>query len=175
MVTGAGEVRYGRTVTATARVLDVTRAPARGLARVPVQLCVKTAPAESYGCRTYATDARGYASHRFTATATTQVYAIHPGTVRTTLSTSAAVTFTVAPDVRVRTGRGALTATVRPAAGQTVQWQAWDGRVWTDATSSTVDGRGGAALAGLAPGYYRVVVPATATQSAVTTGYVRVR
>jgi hypothetical protein len=175
MVTGAGEVRYGRTVTATARVLDVTRAPARGLARVPVQLCVKTAPAESYGCRTYATDARGYASHRFTATATTQVYAVHPGTVRTTLSTSAAVTFTVAPDVRLRAGRGALTATVRPAAGQAVHLQRWDGRAWTAATSSTVDERGAVTVTGVTRGYYRAVVPVTATLAAVTTGYVRVR
>ena len=172
MVSRSAGVRFGATVTATARVLDARGVT--GLARVPVQLCLRTAPAANYGCRTYTTDARGNASHRFAATATTQVYAVHPGTARTAPSSSAAIDYTVAPDIRVRARRGALTATVSPAAGQSVQLQRWDGRVWADAASSTVDGRGTASATRLTAGYYRVRVAATATLTEVTTGYVRV-
>jgi hypothetical protein len=103
------------------------------------------------------------------------VYATHPGTARTTPSTSAAITYTVAPDVRLRAGRGTLTATVSPAAGQAVALQRWDGTSWVAATSSTVDRRGTAGFTGLKAAYYRVHAPATATLAAVTTGYVRVR
>jgi serine protease len=172
MVSRPAAVRYGSAVTATARVLDARGVA--GLAGVPVQLCVKTAPAESYGCRMYTTDSRGNASHRFAATAATRVYAVHPGTAGTALSTSAAIAYTVAPDVRVRATRGGLTASVNPAAGQTVALQRWDGKTWVAATSSTVDGRGTASFTGLTRAYYRVHVPATETLTAVTTGYVRV-
>ena len=172
MVSRAAQVRYGSTVTATARVLDAREVT--GQSRVPVQLCVKAASAGNDACRTYLTDSRGYASHRFTATTATQVYAVHAGTARTTPSTSAAITYTVAPDVRLRAGRGTLTATVSPAAGQAVALQRWDGKSWVAATSSTVGSRGAVSFTGLARAYFRVHVPATATLAAVTTGYLRV-
>jgi hypothetical protein len=170
MVSRSTAVRYGGTVTATARVLDARRVT--GQARIPVQLCVKTAPAGSYGCRTYTTDSRGYASHRFRATATTQVYAVHPGTARTAASASAAITYAVAPDVRLRTGLGTVTGTVSPAAHQTAHLQRWNGRAWVAVASSTVDSRGTVRFAGLPRAFYRVDVPATATTARVTTGYV---
>jgi hypothetical protein len=172
MVSRAAEVRYGSTVTATARVLDARGVTGR--ARVPLRLCVKAASAESYACRTYVTDSRGYASHRFTATTATQVYAAHPGTASTMPSTSAVIAYTVAPDVRLRTWRGTLTATVSPASGQAVALQRWDGKSWVAATSSTVGSRGAVSFTGLARAYFRVHVPATATLAAVTTGYLRV-
>jgi uncharacterized protein GlcG (DUF336 family) len=103
------------------------------------------------------------------------VYAVHAGTARTTPSTSAAITYTVAPDVRLRAGRGTLTATVSPAAGQAVALQRWDGKAWVAATSSAVGSRGTVSFTRLARAYYRVDVPVTATLAAVTTGYVRVR
>jgi type VII secretion-associated serine protease mycosin len=170
MVSRSAAVRYGSTVTATARVLDARRGA--GLAGVPVQLCVKTAPATTYGCRTYTTDFRGNASHRFTAGATTSVYAVHPGTVRTTSSASTVIAYTVSPDARVWSKRGGVTATVNPAAHQVVHLQRWNGRAWAGVTSSTVDGRGTAAFTGLARAYYRVQVPTTATLTGMTTGYV---
>jgi hypothetical protein len=173
MTSRSATVRHGARVVATARVLDGRGVS--GLARVPVQLCLKVTPAENYGCRTYTTDSRGYVSYRFIATATTQVYAVHPGTARTAPSASAAITSTVVPAVRMSAHRRTLTVRVTPAAGQEVQLQRWNGKAWVADTTATVDSGGTARFTQLARTYYRVHLVAGTTLGSSTTGYVRIR
>jgi type VII secretion-associated serine protease mycosin len=173
MVSRSATVRHGATVVATARVLN--SAGASGLSRVPVQLCVKAAPAGSYGCRTYTADSRGYASHRFTATATTEVYAVHVGTATTAPSASAVIRYTVAPTVRLSTHRQTVTVRLNPATGQRVELQRWNGSTWTTDTTATVDSGGAVTFRELARTYYRVHVAAGPALAGTTSGYVRIR
>lgn len=170
---GALRAAYGGGVPVTVRVLD--RQTGSGLAGTPVRVCHRILGHSSPTCRTRTTDARGTVVDEVSAVASTEVHAVHPGTSSTSPSASPAVTFRVAPRVRVSVSGRRLTATVRPHARQRVVLQRWTGTRWVVRTRTRANADGRAVFRALPPARYRITVPAAAGLVATTTAGRRVR
>jgi serine protease len=136
-------------------------------AQMPVRYCV-TPSGTAATCTTTTTDANGRVQVVFTATgkATVQLTATETDT-SVAINSSVATVMVRAQATLLRTGPGALTATLAGAAGQMVQLQRFDKTRWVLVTSYRAEPTH--ILSGLAAGQtYRLVVPATAALSGAT-------
>jgi hypothetical protein len=134
---------------------------------MPVRYCV-TPSGTAATCTTTTTDANGRVQVVFTATgkATVQLTATETDT-SVAINSSVATVMVRAQATLLRTGPGALTATLAGAAGQMVQLQRFDKTRWVLVTSYRAEPTH--ILSGLAAGQtYRLVVPATAALSGAT-------
>jgi serine protease len=136
-------------------------------AQMPVRYCVTPSGAAAT-CTTATTDANGQVQVVFTATGKAAVQLTATETDTSVAVTSAVATVTVRTQATLlRTGPGALTATIAGAAGQTVQLQRFDNNRWLLVTSYRAEPTH--ILSGLVAGQtYRLVVPATATLTGAT-------
>jgi type VII secretion-associated serine protease mycosin len=168
---GALSVRYGATISGSARLVD--RATGSGLARKPLQVCTRKAPARAYSCTTYVTDSTGTVRYRWTARANATTYAAYRA--GSAAVTSPTVAYTVIARASVRTSGGSLVATVKPASKQRVTLYRHAGSGWVVVAQRTVDARGDATFSRLKGARYRVKVASSQTLRGVTSSFVRVR
>jgi type VII secretion-associated serine protease mycosin len=163
-------LRYGATVTGTARVRD----GGTGLAGVPAQLCTKVAPSAGYRCRDYTTDAKGYVGYRLAPRATTRVYVRYPGTAGTKASQSALIAYTVVPGITVKKLNRTITASVAMDSRRSVVLERRVGTRWVTSRTAVLYPRKSGTFTKLTPGRYRLRVAASATLGAAVSGAVRI-
>lgn len=169
----SARVLHGSRVEGWLRLVDATTGS--GVGGAALSLCVRTAPAAQATCTDRTTDGSGMVLYSFTARGNTTVSATHAGSALTAASASPALTYRVAPRVRLTTGPRSLAARVAPAQAPTVALQRWTGKRWARVATDKVSRKGTVAFEDLRAGRYRLRVAASATTAAATKGGIRVR
>lgn len=173
LTTGPGRtVVAGTSIAVSGTLTDAASgAPLAGRA---AEICVRTAPATTFGCVTAVTAADGSLGVTGSPTATTWIYLVFRGTGENAASRTATAAYPVTARVTLRAGSKSLTATVSPARGQKVNLDRWTGTAWTPVTSKTVAQSGSVQFTKLKPATYRVRVGATNSTAASTSGSLKV-
>ncbi|HLZ38410.1 MAG TPA: S8 family serine peptidase [Mycobacteriales bacterium] len=163
-------VRAGSTVVLTIGVRTATGARVTGTAR----LCTRRLPARATSCRGVAVRG-GVGRIALRPQLGTVAYAAYAGATGLRGSVSSPVTIRVLPVVRTKGGVRVLHLSVGPAQRQRVAVQRVVSRRWRTVAAVTVTRHTDIVLRRLRAGSYRLVVPATAELSGVTTGVIRIR